>query len=87
MGASYDEMCQDYMTTYYNYYGITKEGSPEKYEAVVSLYFDSFMSYLYGSEDKEVLKSADYSEAARNYLTEAGLTSEEIDKLVTYLSK
>ena len=87
MGASYDEMCQDYMTTYYNYYGITKDSTPEKYEAVVSLYFDSFMSYLYGSEDKEVLKSADYSEATRNYLTEAGLTSEEIDKLVTYLSK
>ena len=87
MSASYDEMCQDYMTTYYNYYGITKEDTPEKYDAVVDLYFNSFMSYLYGSDDVEVLKSADYSESARNYLTECGLTTEEIDSLVTYLSK
>ena len=80
-GASYDEMCADYMKTYENYYGITREKTPEKYEAVVSLYFDAFMEYLSGSVDREVITQADYSDAAGQYLMEGGLTDEEIEKL------
>lgn len=86
-GSSYEEMCNDYMTTYANYYKITKEGTPEKYDAVVALYFDAFMEYLYGSTDIEELKNADYSESAKNYLTSCGLTSEEIEQLVTLICK
>ena len=90
MGADYDEMCADYMTTYENYYGITKAETPERYEAVVSLYFDSFMEYLAVTEDTAdtaKLKSADYEKGAKSYLTACGMTDEEIARLVELLSK
>lgn len=39
----------DYMMTYENYYGITKQDNPEKYDAVVSVYFDAFAAFLHGT--------------------------------------
>ena len=87
VGASYDEMCADYMTTYANYYKISKTETPERYNAVVALYFDSFIEYLYGTDDTAVLKSADYTEAARGYLTDCGMTGQEIEQLTALLSK
>ncbi len=87
VGASYDEMCADYMKTYENYYGITKSEMPEKYDAIVSLYFDSFMSYLAGTEDMAALKTADYSGFAKRYLLDSGMTDSEIEQLTELLSK
>ncbi len=93
MGADYDEMCADYMKTYENYYGITEAETPERYEAVVSLYFDSFMEYLAGTEDTadtadtDKLKTADYEKGAKSYLTNCGMTDKEIARLVELLSK
>ncbi len=94
-GASYDEMRADYMITYANYYGITADKTPEKYNAIVSLYFDDFASYLYGlgegTTDPEVdvlrLKAYDYAQAARNYLKVCGMTDGEIDQLVAAITK
>ncbi len=86
-GASYDEMCSDYMKTYANYYKITEKGTPEKYNAVVNLYFNTFAEYLYGSEDIEELKKADYTESARKYLSEGGMTEREINQLVDLITK
>ena len=34
-GATAEQIADDYMMTYYNYYGVTKEGSPARYEAVL----------------------------------------------------
>ena len=86
-GASYDEMCADYMVTYENYYGITKSGTPERYEAVVSTYFDDFAMYLLGTDDDSDLESADYTQGARDYLLGCGLTDAEIDQLVALICK
>jgi len=80
-GASYDEMLIDYMKTYENYFGITKDGTPDRYKAVQELYFDSFMEYLHGTDDIEELKSADYSDDAARYLMNGGLTVEEVTNL------
>ena len=87
VGADYDEMCADYMKTYENYYGITKTGTPERYDAVVSLYFDSFAEYLLGTSDADALKSADYTQAAKSYLLDCGMSESEIQQLITLLSK
>ncbi len=84
-GAGYDELCADYMTTYANYYGITEDGTPERYEAVASLYFDSFIEYLTGSA--EIDRSVDYTEAARAYLTACGMTETEIDELTALITE
>ena len=87
VGASYDEMCADYMETYANYYNISKDETPDRYNAVVSLYFDSFMEYLAGTNDAAQLQAADYTDAAKEYLTNCGMTAPEIEQLVTLLSK
>ncbi len=78
-GASYQEMRFDYMLTYQNYYKITSEKTPEKYNAVVSLYFDSFMECLTDAvADK---KKTSYVDEAAKYLKEGGLSEEEINEL------
>ncbi len=87
VGASYDEMCADYMETYANYYNISKDETPDRYNAVVSLYFDSFIEYLAGTNDAAQLQTADYTDAAKEYLTSCGMTALEIEQLVTLLSK
>lgn len=86
-GASYDELLCDYMKTYENYYGITQEYTPDKYDAVVFVYFDSFVAYLHGTEDIDVLTSADYTEDAVNYLLDAGMTADEITSLRNMITK
>ncbi len=78
-GATYDEMCTDYMMTYQNYYRINKTTSPEKYQAIVSLYFDSFMECLLSTLTDEEKEKKDYQKGAENYLLEGGMTKEEIN--------
>lgn len=85
-GASYEEMKADYMQTYKNYYGMDKESTPEKYNAISGLYFDDFLRYLCDTEDVSILKDADFSKDARDYLLEGGLTEEEISQLTEYLT-
>lgn len=85
-GASYDEMRDDYMITYDNYYGISKEATPERYDAVVSLYFDAFMEYLSGESNAEELHEFSYVESAKKYLTEGGMTEAEIDELLKLIT-
>ena len=84
-GATYDEMCSDYMVTYKNYYKITSDKTPEKYQAVVNLYFDSFMQFLHNSSTG--LKNADYTNDAKQYLKDGGMTDDEINSLIDKLTK
>ncbi len=86
-GATYDEMCADYMKTYQNYYKISKDKTPEKYNAIVALYFDSFMECLYNSSDVEVLKSADYTLAATRYLLDGGMSEQSVAAFKALISK
>ncbi len=85
--SSYDEMCEDYMLTYDNYFKINKTNATEKYNAIVALYFDAFMEYLYGSSDITTLKTANYVESAKNYLRSGGMTDDEINNFIKLISK
>ncbi len=86
-GAGYEELRDDYMLSYTNYYGVTEEETPDKYQAVMSLYFEPIMEYLTGAESADSLGTADYEKAAEDYLTSAGMTAEEIQKLKTLITK
>ncbi len=86
-GASYSELEKDYMQTYYNYYKISKENNKDKYDAIVSLYFNSFLESLHGTSDVEVLKSASFVEDAKRYLTSGGMSEETVKQLITFLTK
>ncbi len=80
-GASWDEMEQDYMLTYENYYGITREGDPERYHVIVGMVFTSLVQTMFGNIIPMNYHTADLSAGARNYLHSCGLTEEEIDAL------
>ena len=86
-GASYDEMCADYMKTYENYYGITLSGTPDRYAAVAKLYFDGFAEFLLDTTNGDEIVSGNYKQAATNYLLDAGMTLDEIVQLTALISK
>lgn len=85
--STYEEMCEDYMLTYQNYFGINQETSKEKYEAIKDLYFNSMLTYLTGIEDENELRNLDYRNHAMSYLIACGLTEDEIYHLIDVLTK
>ncbi len=80
MGAGHDEIVKDYMTTFYNYYGI-KEGD-EKYEYIVKN-FDNNLCKAFEITDAA---NADLQEEAAEYIKSLGLTDKEIEALKANLS-
>ena len=86
-GSTYAEMKTDYMKTYENYYKVTEVKEAEKYNAIVSLYFDSFCEFLHGESDVSKLKKASYVEDAKTYLRNGGLSEEEISSFATLITK
>ncbi len=80
MGASYEEVIDDYATTYYNYYGIKK--GDEKYDYIV----ENLKKILTKTFMKKNPEKADLSEAATKYINRLGLTDKEISELKKNLS-
>lgn len=82
MGASYDEVVNDYMVTYENYYGVEK-GS-EKYNSILNANIVKSLSDAFGADD---LSSADLAKEAKEYILSLGLTEKEVENLIINLSK
>lgn len=85
-GATYDEMKDDYMKTYENYYGISRQQT-ERYELIVSTYLNPFLKGLADKEHVKNLEQAEYKEGAIKYLKGGGMNLMEIEALIKYLSK
>jgi hypothetical protein len=77
MGATLDEVIDDYMLTYYNYYGVEK-GS-EKYDAVVKNNLIKVLNATFKVDD--VYKSDLAAEAEEFLMEDAGLTADEVAAL------
>ena len=84
MGAAYDEVVADYMVTYYNYYGVTKEAEPAKYDAILRSNIVKTLQTAFGVND---LKTADLKQEATDFFKELGLTDAELTTLTANLSK
>lgn len=85
--ASYQEIIDDYMITYDNYYGITYQNNPKKYMAIKYTKVDDYMYFLGNKEDGEDLSEVDFYPGARNYLLMGGLSEEEIDRFIQKICK
>ena len=85
-GASAQEIIDDYMITYDNYYGITKEEKPEKYNAILGNVND-FLYCLCEVEKGADLNTLDLKAGAENYLARGGLDSEQIAQIEEYICK
>ena len=80
MGATAEEVVADYMVTYYNYYGI--EPGTEKYDAIANSNIVKSLQTAFGVAD---IYAADLAAEAIAYLSELGLSSTEITKLMLNL--
>ena len=84
MGLTYQEIVEDYMTTYENYYYIEK-GS-EQYEAVKKSNIDSMLSFI-ASVESDKLSQVDLSLKAEEFLLAIGMEEETVRKLKENLAK
>ncbi|MBQ4011916.1 MAG: tyrosine-protein phosphatase [Erysipelotrichales bacterium] len=80
-GASYEEIVNDYMVTYDNYYKITKEKDPAKYDVILDKNLNAMLKEVIGDKSADLTK-ADLAAAAKAYLLKAGMTEEQISALL-----
>lgn len=81
MGASFKEIINDFMTTYYNYYGVEKGNI--RY-AGMSMNLISELEEVFRTDD---LLTVNLQELARNFFREQGFTEDDLNKLYDALSK
>ncbi|MBR3439633.1 MAG: hypothetical protein IKH13_09055 [Clostridia bacterium] len=74
------------MITYDNYYGITKENNPDKYNAILGNVND-FLYCLCEAEKGTDVNTLDIKAGAENYLRRGGLSDEEIAAVESYIVK
>ncbi len=88
-GASYQEMIDDYMITYDNYYGINKESDQTKYNTIKKRNIDMFLRYISDNDDKPDvdLTNINYEEAITKYLTRLGMQETDINTLKIKLTQ
>lgn len=82
MNASYEEICDDYMETYFNFFdaSLMKEG----YDIIVYNNIRTVLCKAFGTETPE---TADLHECAVKYLGDCGLSEAQIDALIDKLHK
>ena len=81
MGATYNEVVSDYMTSFYNYYGVEADG--EQYYEIAD---NNIVTTLETMFDVDELEAADLSAEAEEYFKEIGLSDDEIASLRDNLS-
>ena len=85
VGASYDEIVDDYMISYKNYYDISTYKHKDKYNVIVTDVLKPMICTL-ASGCVDVTK-ADLSMYATRYLSSGGMSDEQIDALKEKLMK
>ena len=86
MGATYDEVVADYLKTYTNYYTVVDgKQQPLSEETLASIADANIIKTLKRAFGVEDLKTANLAEEATDYITELGLTADEIAALKTNL--
>ena len=88
-GATYEEMVDDYMITYDNYYNINKQNESSKYNTIKKRNIDMFLRYISDNEDNlDVdLTNINYEEAITKYLTRLGMQETDINTLKIKLTQ
>ncbi|MBE5852522.1 MAG: hypothetical protein E7299_06155 [Lachnospiraceae bacterium] len=80
-GATYQEIVDDYMATFYNYYPGMLETDDRLYECFKKEEIDEKIRYISGCDKDADLTGLDMHQYCRQYLYNAGLTEAELDLL------
>ena len=78
MGADVQEIVDDYMISFCNYYGIDKENQPERYEAVLNNNLIPMLFHVTGTDSMEALAQIDLEAAVTEYLLDSGMSERDI---------
>ena len=84
LGANYEEMVQDYMITYENYYGVDKNVDKEKYDKIKEVYVDEALNSIAKQDpytQNVELEGIDWVNVMGRYLSSNGMSDEAIDNL------
>ena len=84
MGAAADEVVEDYMLTYYNYYGI--EPGTENYERIAAGNIVPSLSKAFEIESIRA-EGVDLQSCAEAYLERIGMSRDEIEMLKSKLGE
>ena len=82
-GASYQEIVDDYMVTYKNYYGI--DINDNRYEILKKRNVDAMLQFIVG--DNVDIRKDSLSKPTANYLIQLGMTDTQIEDLINKLCK
>ncbi len=85
-GATYQELVDDYMKTYDNYYKITKEKDELRYRVIKTRNVDAMLKFLV-NDDNADLSKMDFVPYIKAYLKAGGMTDDDIDLLIEFLTK
>ena len=81
LGATYQEIVDDYMLTYQNYYGIDRDDP--RYEILKARNVDAMLSFI--TNDQIDITKDPLVKGAKDYLLFAGLKAEEIETIIARL--
>ena len=85
-GASYEEIADDYMLTYDNYYKINKTKDPERYRLILEQNLEAMVKFIVNDESVD-FKTADLTGYAREYLKRAEMSDEQIDAFLDRITE
>ena len=80
-GATYQELVDDYMVTYDNYYGINKTSDESKYTIIMQKNLYPMLRYITGDNPNVDITTADYATYTNQLLLSLGMTQTEITAL------
>ena len=79
-GASYQEIVDDYMLSYDNYYGINEESDPDRYATIKEMNIDVMIKAVVSDESVDIT-TADLSGYAEDYMLRTGMDAQAIERL------
>lgn len=85
MGGSLQEIREDYMLSYQNYYGVEKDSA--KYYLIQSTNLDIMLRSIAGLEKDAGLTGVDLAAAAANYMRSCGLSETQIEAVRAAFSR
>ena len=86
-GATYEEMVDDFMITFSNYNGITKENNENAYEIIKSYYVDEMLRTISGINDYNVdLSSFEWESITKKFLIKNGMSEADLNLLCEKLT-
>lgn len=82
VGATYQEIVDDYMITYDNYYKISPTCQKDKYDVIISSVLNPMIKAIVGDVE---LENADYQALSKAYLVNSGMSEANVDSIINKL--